>query len=78
MKICLYQDILTIEVNIIEDFEISEIEKAIRLFKEKNINSFAVVTKFSTRNPKFERNIKEILEKRLFLLLLWDILCQEN
>ena len=48
---------------IIEDFQISEIDKAIRLFKEKNINSCSVVTKFSTRNPKFERNIKEILEK---------------
>ncbi|SHD77843.1 hydantoinase/oxoprolinase family protein [Schnuerera ultunensis] len=48
---------------VIEGFQISEIEKSIRLFKEKNIDSCAIVTKFSTRNPKFERNIKEILEK---------------
>lgn len=48
---------------VIEGFQLSEIEKAIRLFKENNIDSCAIVTKFSTRNPKFERNIKEILEK---------------
>ncbi|MCF6464418.1 hydantoinase/oxoprolinase family protein [Clostridium sp. Cult2] len=48
---------------VIEGFHSSEIKNAIQLFKEKNINSFAVVTKFSTRNPKFEREIKEILGK---------------
>ena len=50
---------------VIEGFHSSEIKNAIQLFKEKNINSFAVVTKFSTRNPKFEREIKEILETEI-------------
>lgn len=51
---------------IIEHFKQEEIEKAIKLFREKNIKSCGVVTKFSTRNPKFEKDIKEILEKDFF------------
>ncbi|GMG96993.1 hydantoinase/oxoprolinase family protein [Tepidimicrobium xylanilyticum] len=51
---------------IIEHFKQEEIEKALKLFREKNIKSCGVVTKFSTRNPKFEKDIKEILEKDFF------------
>lgn len=49
--------------NEIEKLDLSEIKKAMDLFKNKKLNAFAVVTKFSTRNPKYERMIKEILEK---------------
>ena len=45
--------------NVIKDLDLSEIENGIRLFKEKNIKSFAVVSKFSTRNPEHEKRIKE-------------------
>ncbi|MDP9750572.1 hydantoinase/oxoprolinase family protein [Thermoanaerobacter pentosaceus] len=47
---------------IIKDFNLLEIKNAIKLFKEKNIKAYAVVTKFSIRNPSIEMKIKEILE----------------
>lgn len=48
--------------NVIEGLNLSEVKNAVELFKKKNIDSFAVVTKFSTRNPENEIRIKEILE----------------
>lgn len=50
---------------IIKDFNLFEIENAIKLFKEKNIKAYAVVTKFSIRNPSIEIKIKEILENEI-------------
>ncbi len=49
--------------NIVRDLDLSEIKKGCEFFKEKDIQAFAVVSKFSTRNPEHERRIKEILEK---------------
>ncbi|HZK19873.1 MAG TPA: hydantoinase/oxoprolinase family protein [Treponemataceae bacterium] len=46
---------------VVEDIDIVEIERAKNLFKEKGIASSAVVSKFSTRNPKIELTIKKIL-----------------
>lgn len=40
-----------------------EIEEIRRIFIEKNMETCAVVTKFSTRNPSHELKIKKILEK---------------
>jgi|LSQX01.3.fsa_nt_gb N-methylhydantoinase A/oxoprolinase/acetone carboxylase beta subunit len=51
---------------IIKDFDFKEIDKAIELFKSKNIKSGAVVTKFSTRNPNIELSIKEKLIEENF------------
>lgn len=48
---------------IVEFLKKEEIEKAIDLFKEKNIGSCAIVTKFSTRNPSHEMKIKELIEE---------------
>lgn len=48
---------------LIKDLDLKEIEKAIELFKEKNITSCAVVTKFCTRNFNHELKIKKLLEK---------------
>lgn len=51
--------------NTVEDLNMAEIEKACKLFREKYIESFAVVGKFSTRNPIHEIKIKEALEKEM-------------
>ena len=48
---------------LIKDLDLKEIEKAIELFKEMNITSCAVVTKFCTRNFNHELKIKKLLEK---------------
>lgn len=48
---------------IIENFNLSEVERAINIFKQKNIKSCGIVTKFSIRNPKVEKSIKKLLEK---------------
>lgn len=48
--------------NIIEDLDLSEINDASILFRNNNIKSCAVITKFSTRNPKHEIRIREILK----------------
>lgn len=48
---------------IVEELDIAEIQRAIDVFKEKKIDSCAVVSKFSTRNPYSEFNIGEMLEK---------------
>ena len=50
---------------IIKDFNLFEIKNAIKLFKEKNIKAYAVVTKFSIRNPSIEMKIKGILENEI-------------
>jgi N-methylhydantoinase A/oxoprolinase/acetone carboxylase beta subunit len=47
---------------VIKDIDIKEIEKAIRTFKEKNIDCYAVISKFSTRNPHHELRVKSIME----------------
>ena len=48
---------------VVEGLDIVEIQRAIDLFKEKEIGSCAIVSKFSTRNPHNEINIGEMLEK---------------
>lgn len=45
--------------NVVEDLNLDEIKGAIKAFREKNIEAFAVVGKFSTRNPEHEKIIKE-------------------
>ncbi len=49
---------------LVQDLDLTEIEKGIRIFKEKDIKSCAVVAKFCTRNFNHELQIKEILEKQ--------------
>jgi N-methylhydantoinase A/oxoprolinase/acetone carboxylase beta subunit len=51
--------------NVIDDVNISEIKEASSKFKEKRIESFAVVGKFSTRNPEHEIKIKKLLEEEI-------------
>jgi len=51
--------------NVIDDVNISEIKEASSKFKEKRIESFAVVGKFSTRNPEHEIKIKKLLEEEM-------------
>lgn len=48
---------------IIESYQQTEIENAVYIFKQEKIKSAAVVTKFSTRNPEFEKSIKSSLEE---------------
>lgn len=48
---------------LVRELELKEIEEAVSLFKEKNIEACAVVTKFSNRNPNHEIKIKELLSK---------------
>lgn len=47
----------------VEDIDIEEINQGIELFKKNKIETCAVVTKFSTRNPNLESKIKEMLEE---------------
>ncbi|HZJ82506.1 MAG TPA: hydantoinase/oxoprolinase family protein [Clostridia bacterium] len=46
---------------LVEDLDSEEIKEAARLFKDKGIESCAVITKFCTRNFNHELEIKEIL-----------------
>lgn len=48
---------------VVEPLDFVEIYKAINLFQKNNIESYGVVTKFSTRNPSHELKIEEILKK---------------
>ncbi|HHX60150.1 MAG TPA: hydantoinase/oxoprolinase family protein [Epulopiscium sp.] len=48
---------------VVEDVDKVEIHRAIDLFKENKIKSCAIISKFSTRNPHNEINIKEMLKK---------------
>lgn len=42
-----------------------EIEEGIDFFKEKNLDTYGVVSKFSTRNPNHELAVKELLEAEM-------------
>lgn len=46
----------------IEAIDINQVKEAIEKFKQNKIETCAVVTKFSTRNPSHEIKIKEILD----------------
>lgn len=48
---------------IVKDLNLKELEESIALFKKRNIQNCAIVTKFSTRNPQHELKIKELMEK---------------
>lgn len=48
---------------VVKNFDPEEIKESANLFKEKGIKSCAIVTKFSTRNPKHELKIKNLIEK---------------
>lgn len=45
----------------VEELDIKEVKKTIKKFKQSKIETCAVVTKFSTRNPSHEIKIKEML-----------------
>jgi N-methylhydantoinase A/oxoprolinase/acetone carboxylase beta subunit len=51
---------------IIRNFDPKEIEEASLIFKNKNIKSLGIVTKFSVRNPNTELSIRDILLKKGF------------
>lgn len=48
---------------IVKGLDSSEIREGVRLFKEKNIQHCAVVTKFSTRNPNHEIKINNAIKE---------------
>lgn len=48
---------------LVKDLDWVEIERAKDLFKKERIKSIGVVTKFSTRNPSHEKNIKDFLKE---------------
>lgn len=48
---------------IVKEIDQEEIRESIKTLKEKNIKACGIVTKFSTRNPNHEIEIKEKLEK---------------
>lgn len=50
---------------VIKDLDLEEIERGMRIFKEKNIRNCAVVTKFSTRNPSHELAIRDHIKHAL-------------
>lgn len=51
---------------LVDDLDEEQIKSIKTLFKNKNIDSCAIVTKFSTRNPSHEIRIKEILEEDFY------------
>ena len=63
---------------LVKDLDLKEIQKAIELFKEKNITSCAVVTKFCTRNFNHELKIKKLLEKHFSPSITMGIAYQES
>lgn len=48
---------------VVEDLDIVEVKRAREIFKEKGLEVTGVVSKFSTRNPHVEINIKEVLDE---------------
>ncbi|AFS78036.1 N-methylhydantoinase [Gottschalkia acidurici 9a] len=48
---------------LVKDLDMEEIEEGINLFKKNNIEACGVVTKFSTRNPSLETEIKDITDR---------------
>lgn len=48
---------------IVESLDLVEVQRALDAFKKQKISSCAVVSKFSTRNPKNELSIGKILDK---------------
>lgn len=48
---------------VIKEIDKKEVEDGIKLFKKNNIDTCAVITKFSTRNPSHEIQVKEITDK---------------
>lgn len=55
---------------VVEELNFQEIQDAISLFKENEIKSCAVITKFSTRNPEKELKIGHILSKEFNFITL--------
>lgn len=51
--------------SVVQNLQLEEIERGIELFKQRGIDSCAVVTKFSTRNPSHEIAIRELAEKHI-------------
>lgn len=47
---------------VVENWNPKEVKEALNIFKDKNIDSLAIVTKFSVRNPKHELEIKEMVQ----------------
>ena len=47
---------------VVENWDPKEVKEALNIFKNKNIDSLAIVTKFSVRNPKHELEIKEMIQ----------------
>lgn len=56
--------------NVVEELDPGEIKDISKSFKKKGIESCAVVTKFSTRNPQDEIAIKKILEKDFLTIIM--------
>jgi len=50
---------------IVRDIDTKEVNDAIALFKDMNIDDVAIVTKFSTRNPTTELEIAELVSKHI-------------
>src|SRR5690625_4758162 len=48
---------------VVQDLDAREVKNSIEMLKNKNINTCGVVTKFSTRNPSHELEIKKILQR---------------
>lgn len=55
---------------VVEDLDIVEIQRVIALFKEKEIKSCTIVSKFSTRNPHNELNIAGMLKEEFGTITL--------
>lgn len=48
---------------VVKDIDSKEIKDAVKAFKEKNIQHCAVITKFSTRNPRHEIKVHDAINK---------------
>ena len=48
---------------VVRDIDSREIKDAVKAFKEKNIQHCAVITKFSTRNPRHEIKVHDAINK---------------
>ena len=50
---------------VVDELDVEEIRNAIDIFKESEVESAAVITKFSTRNPQYELDISEEIGSEL-------------
>ena len=63
---------------VVEELDGEEVQSAIQLLKEREVEACALVTKFSNRNPQFELDIREEIGEELGQITIGHRACLED